>query len=337
MTSKDHTKRYILEQLSKESNKSTETLDINREESPLNWNLFTVIDHVHLHNLLEDLKNKKLINSFKIEYKGIKSEFDIDNINIKYKPSKIEEYLNEKYSYSAYKNISDNLKQEISTKMQKIIEIIEEEKSITSKEDDSYHLRIPKEKFTKADLILSDVLKILKIFSENENYWILPHISLINHTKDIMMIELPSIELYDMNFKNFKDSIGDSINANPTNNDKQPILDIPNKTLTYNKIIHKFQKGREKSPVFLLFKELWKERQIIAPGISKPKKGKPLVPETLAVQIGISETAWGLKKNREIREKFNNIVMNIKRILGKGFPIELSVKNGLQLIVKTKK
>ena len=34
MTSKDHTKRYILEQLSKESNKSTETLDINREESP---------------------------------------------------------------------------------------------------------------------------------------------------------------------------------------------------------------------------------------------------------------------------------------------------------------
>jgi hypothetical protein len=105
---------------------------------------------------------------------------------------------------------------------------------------------------------------------------------------------------------------------------EEPYLDTQNMVLQYGDIIHRFQRKRE-SIVYKLFAHLWEFRQRRHISGRVLKQGEAFPKYALPNNLDVSE--------QEIKEALKSI----KRILAKGFPIELKIANGVQLIVTTKK
>jgi hypothetical protein len=105
---------------------------------------------------------------------------------------------------------------------------------------------------------------------------------------------------------------------------EEPYLDTQTRVLRYGDIIYRFQRKRE-SIVYKLFARLWelRQRQHISGKVLKQGEAFP---------------KYALSNNLDVsKQEINNALKSIKRILAKGFPIELEIANGVQLIVTTKK
>lgn len=107
------------------------------------------------------------------------------------------------------------------------------------------------------------------------------------------------------------------------------------KTLRYGDIIYSFQKARADHKRFLLIKELWESRSLIGGGRAK-RKGEKLPIETVAVRIGLIESAqiYFHKYNKENREKMRQLVKNINTDLRrKSIPMKIKLEGGIQIVV----
>jgi hypothetical protein len=105
---------------------------------------------------------------------------------------------------------------------------------------------------------------------------------------------------------------------------EEPYLDTQNRVLQYRDIIHRFQRKRE-SIVYKLFAHLWEFRQRRHISGRVLKQGEAFPKYALPNNLDVSE------------QEIKDALKSIKRILAKGFPIELKIANGVQLIVTTKK
>ena len=107
--------------------------------------------------------------------------------------------------------------------------------------------------------------------------------------------------------------------------------------LRYKTLSHKFQKGiRGDPPKLKLFKQLWDNRSHIRKG-KKIAVGSTLDHVVLAVDLGFAQERHSYELNKELRNKFDQLVKDVKRPLKKkGFPLEIERKNGIQLVIVEK-
>jgi len=57
----------------------------------------------------------------------------------------------------------------------------------------------------------------------------------------------------------------------------------------------------------------------------------------LAVDLGFAQERHSYELNKELRNKFDQLVKDVKRPLKKkGFPLEIERKNGIQLVIVEK-
>ncbi len=107
--------------------------------------------------------------------------------------------------------------------------------------------------------------------------------------------------------------------------------------LAHKNTLHKFQRGtRGDKTRLLLFRKLWNERRYIKNGMVK-RKGKPLMPEFLAVQLNITSDAQTFNRNKKAKDNLFNLIKGINRILrNKGFPAKIERQNAIQLVITEK-
>ena len=288
-------KRFILEQLAEQcSSKSTKRrkLAIYEETFPLD-------NPVRIKEDLRSLRKNKFIKNFKEKYGR---DLDYITIKIQYFPAEIKQRLQEKYSQSHYEELLRSFNVGTLNKMKKIIGIIEEEINLRSETGNICHLQIEKSKFTKAGIPISDVSKILRMFSEDENYWILPWFSSRGQTEKSILIEFLSHELYKTNLKNFKQALGKTLQKQnkpplikPMRLPETEIERLPK--ISYDSVSgigyvnDKRFKFKDDQPEYKIFEKLYK------------RIGKKLLRKKVLKIMGIQNEEPFLKEPKWIRQK----------------------------------
>ena len=81
---------------------------------------------------------------------------------------------------------------------------------------------------------------------------------------------------------------------------------------------------------------MWEEKRVIKNGVVKAK-GNVLPPETIAVQIGMTDSVRDFQTNTRVRNQLFSIIKGINRILkNKDIPALIERQNGIQLIITEK-
>lgn len=165
----------------------------------------------------------------------------------------------------------------------------------------------------------------------------------VKPSKCINILFFPKDDIRNNNFSNFLFALTNKIAATGIDIErvenmtipKEPIFDALNRIIYFGAISHSFQgdKGEQR---LRLFKLLWEKRRM-SKGTTIKRKGEPTPPETVAVNIGIIDSAQSYNKpqNAEKREKFRNFLKSINNdFRKKKMPIIILQKGGVLLYIK---
>lgn len=160
----------------------------------------------------------------------------------------------------------------------------------------------------------------------------------IKEAKSINIELFPIDDVRNNNFGNFISSLNNEVGnvtvlknrLHGTGHPKEPTFDPLNKVIHFGAIIHSFQESKNEKRL-KLFKLLWDKREIRI-GTKLKRRGSPMPPETIAVNLGMIESSqiYYRSHNVIIRERLTNFIKSMNSdFRKKGMPITIAQKGGV--------